>query len=78
MGLLGCGLLIDGQQGPHHVVFLMLQDVAVMDVLVHDLPRIHVGNSRATGEREGHLGQVELDDHPRHLAWIHPDGFLPI
>src|SRR5512140_3205981 len=75
------GLLIGAPRGrawrladdhrPHHVVLLMLEDVAVPHVL-------EAAGPRAGGRDElRRAGQVEPGDHVDHLARVHPDGLLP-
>ena len=60
-------------------MLFMLQDMAVPDVLMHDLPRILARKSRATGiaHGRGQFGQVELHHYCGHFHRVIAHRFLP-
>ena len=62
--------LLRHHQRPHHVVFLVLEDVAVIDILIATGPR-------AGRHRERRRRQVELHEDRGDLARMHLHGFLP-
>ena len=67
---LSVGWLSDDHQRPHHVVLLVLQDVAMPHVLV-------TAGAWARWHGERCRGEIEFHDDRCALAGVHPDGFLP-
>ena len=57
-------------QRPHHVMFLVLEDVAVPDVLVST-------GARTWRHREWCRGQIEFHDDGRALTGVHSYRFQP-
>src|SRR5262249_27177491 len=78
----GCErFLADDHQGTHHIVLLVLKNVAVPHILIHcpscsrrkSERELSPGGSWAAGNAERHSGKLELHDHRRRFPWIHPD-----
>ena len=65
-------ILFDNQR-THHVVFFMLEDVAVPDVFFPASPRTHRIAHRCCRQ----IWQVELRDHGRDFPRIHPHCIFP-
>ena len=83
-GVFGLGLLskepmtrvLRDYQRPYHVMLLVLQDVAVPNVLIHLLARDQLFEPRARGVAHTYCWQlrwIELHNDGCHLARIHPD-----
>src|SRR5215203_6860046 len=62
--------LSDDDERSHHVVLLVLQDMAMPHVLV-------AAGARAGWHEKRGRREIEFHDHGRALAWVHPDCFLP-